>query len=125
MAVIIKASERFPRSGTRAVTVAFKDTDGSAVTPDTVTWTLTNRSEFGTAPSIINLRDAVSVTPSTTVNIVLTGLDLAFLTGEKGCETVQRLLLIEYVYDSATMGNNVPDKIQYEFEIQNFQHLDV
>jgi hypothetical protein len=125
MSVIITATELFPRNGVRGIQIAFKDTDLSAVTPASIAWTLTNRPSSGIVPSVVNSRDAVAVTPASTVTIVLSGSDLDFLTPEAGSPQVDRALLVSWTYNSATLGTAVTDMFQYNFQISNFSHLTV
>ena len=56
------------------VNAAFEDEDGNAKSPDSVTWTLTDK--YGT---IINSREDVSETPGTSIDMVLYGDDLQIL----------------------------------------------
>ena len=58
---------------TFVITVRFFDEDEVAMTPVTATWTLTKLN--GT---VINSRSAVSITPATSANIVLSGADLDY-----------------------------------------------
>lgn len=77
---------------------AFTDENGDPVTPDSVLWTLTT-----TAGTVVNSRCNVSISPSATVNIVLSGDDLAMLTETEEIEN--RQLLVEAEYTSATFGS--------------------
>ncbi len=86
--------------GTYKMTAAFTDSAGNAVTPDTIIYTLTN-----VEGTIINSREAVSVTPATSVNVTLSGHDLAMQSGESG--SVERIFTLEAVYDSDE-GSNLP-----------------
>ena len=86
--------------GTYQMTAAFTDLAGNAVTPDTIIYTLTNVER-----TIINDREAVSVTPATSVNVILSGHDLAMQVGESG--PVKRVFTLEVVYDSDE-GTNLP-----------------
>lgn len=122
MAVTTFASETFPEEGIRVISCSFTDEDGTAVTPDSVAWTLTKRPKYvGDTATVINSREDVSETPSTTVNIVLSGDDLALLTAEVDDNEafVERELLVKFVYDS-TYGNNLPGRARYIFRIDNF-----
>jgi len=76
-------------SGT--VSVGFK--------PGTAAWTLSD--EDG---DVINSRSSVTLTPASSMNIVLQGDDLA-ITG-----TVRKIvkLMVEGIYSSDTFGNNLP-----------------
>ena len=93
---------------TYVVTAAFTDEDGDAVTPNTVTWTLTT-----TNGTVINSREDVSITPDTSVDIVLSGDDLAV-----GSNGRYRILTVEAVYDSS-YGTDLPLKARCAFEIEN------
>jgi len=87
---------------TYLATAAFFDAAGGAVTPNvgTIKWTLSD-----IEGTIINSRDNVVIASDTSVNIVLSGKDLALQTGETG--TVKRLLTVVAVYDS-TEGTDLP-----------------
>lgn len=123
MGVMITATEVFPRRGVRGIEVTFKDTDLSLVTPTAIDWTLTNRPGRGIVSTTINSRDAVVVTPASSITIVLNNLDLDFLTAEGNPSFVDRALLVHWTYNSATLGNGVADYFQYNFTISNFAHL--
>ena len=90
----------------------FKDesTPPLAMTPNTINWTLTDLS--GT---VINSRTKVSVTPASTVYIVLQGDDLA-LSGTS--VSAIREVRVSGSYDSAH-GNNLPYNRALRFEILN------
>lgn len=96
--------------GVYAVTVGpFVDETGDAVTPSAITWTLSDR-----AGAAVNGRTGVSVTPGSTVTIVLQGEDLQI------ADTLhdnRRELLIEWTYDSS-LGNDLPGKDALYFEVQ-------
>jgi len=70
MATIL--SEKAKERSTFAITAAPTDSDGAAVTPTTMAWKLTD-----IAGNVINGRSSVSLTPSTSMSIVLHGADLA------------------------------------------------
>ncbi len=79
---------------TFVVTASFVDAAGVAAVPKSgLNWTLTNSS--GT---VINSRSSVVIAPAASVDIVLSGLDLAMQTGERG--KVRRVLTIQGTYDS-------------------------
>ena len=123
MAVTTFADEVFPEEGTRVISCSFTDEDGNAVTPDSIAWTLTKRKKYqGDTASIINSREGVSETPASTIYIVLTGDDLALLTAEAEEAFVERVLSVSYVYDS-TYGNNLTNKAQYVFRIENADYV--
>ena len=91
------------------LTIAFTDEDGSAVTPDSITWDLTD-----TDGNAINSRTTVSVAvPASSINITLSGDDLAI----PRPEMLWRVVTIEAVYDSS-YGSNLPLKDEIMFEIQ-------
>jgi len=80
---------------TYVITASFTDEDGSAVVPDTVTWTLTD-----TLGTVINSRQDVSETPASSIEIVLTGDDLAV----DGYNSPVRVFTVEGTYTSLTHG---------------------
>ena len=87
---------------TYLATAAFTDAAGDPVTPNanTIKWTLSDME--GT---VINSRLNIVITSDTSVDIVMSGDDLALQTGEVG--TVKRLLTVVAVYDS-TEGSDLP-----------------
>jgi hypothetical protein len=96
---------------TYVVTVSFTNKAGTPVTPDSCTWSLTT-----SAGAIVNARTAVNITPlATSVDIVLSGLDLALQTGETN--EGLRLLTVQAVYTS-TEGSSLPLKEEYLFRIR-------
>lgn len=94
---------------TLVLTAAPVDETGAAVTPSAMTWTLTDR-----AGDVVNSRSAVSVTPGTSVAIVLSGADLQI--GPTFHDN-RRELLIEYTYSSSA-GSNLPGGYVVRFEIE-------
>ena len=98
---------------TYIVVATFKDEDGTLVIPNSITWTLTD--EIGT---IINARENVAIgTPASTINIVLSALDLAMQTSETA-GTIGRVVTVNAVYNS-TLGSNLPLKGEVKFYIDN------
>lgn len=93
------------------VTASFKDAAGDAVVPNSVTWTLTDKE--GT---VINSRTGESETPAASIDIVLSGLDLAIQAGESYFG--ERILTVEAVYNS-TEGTNLPLKAEVHFIVDN------
>ena len=126
MAVTTFESEgTFPEKGIRGIKVVFTDDDGNAVVPNTGTikWTLTDRpANQSTTTTIINSREQIDIASASTIYIVLEGDDLALQSGELSEGTVERVLTVEYQYDSANLGNNVDDKAQYVFQIENMYY---
>lgn len=102
----IKAIEE----ATYIITAAFTDEDGNAETPKAgLVWTLTDGNG-----NIVNDREDVALIEATSIDIVLSGDDLAVLAGE----TQTRILLIEGTYDSA-LGSDLPIRDEATFEITN------
>ena len=94
---------------TFVITAAFTDETGGAVTPSSVTWTLTNR-----AGTVINSREDVAETPGTSVDIVLSGNDLQ-ITDALGRD---RVVTIESVYYS-DLGTDLTLKDWVYFTVDN------
>lgn len=93
---------------TYVIIASFTDEEGEAVVPQSgLNWTLTDRKG-----NVINERDAVTISPSTSVTIVLTGADLDADDGPV------RILTIEGAYDS-DLGSGLPLKEQVTFHISN------
>lgn len=87
--------------GTGVITASFTDEDDVAVIPNTLTYSLV---KYG---SIVNSREDVPITPATSVNIVLSCLDLVAGTTK---------IIIEGTYDSS-LGSNLPIKKWDCFEV--------
>ena len=106
MARIALTTEAVEQS-TYVVPVTFRDENGTAIAPTSATWTLTN--EYGI---VVNSRADVAISPlAATVNIVLTGADLAML-GE--LDNRKRLLLVEATYSSSLgAGLNLREEIEF------------
>ena len=106
MSRVILTEEAVEQS-TYVVPVTFRDENGAAIAPTAATWTLTN--EYGV---VVNSRADVAISPlAATVNIVLTGADLAML-GE--LDNRKRLLLVEATYSSSLgAGLNLRDEIEF------------
>lgn len=93
------------------VKVQFRDENDSAITPDTLQWTLTDNKG-----NVVNNRSNVSVgSPSSTNYIVLKGDDLG-ITQNRGRT---RVLIVEATYTSATYGADLPLKESAEFIIKD------
>lgn len=93
---------------TFVVTAHFTDEDGAQVVPETIVWSLSN--DKG---KIINNREDISVTPASTINIVLTGADLAI-----GNDGQIREVAVEATYNS-TRGTGLHLKGRCTFNIEN------
>ena len=108
MAVAIVVNER----STIAFTISFFDENDDPVTPTSATWTLTDQD--GT---VINSRsDVVISSLAEEVTIVLSGADTA-LTSDSDVGT--RRLLVEAVYNSATLGNGLPLNDEQGFKVKD------
>ena len=94
---------------TFVITVAFQDEQGNAVTPNELTWTLTDMNG-----NIINGRDQVSITPASSVDIVLSGDDLAL----EGDAPELRVLTVAGTY-SSDIGSDLPIKDSVRFIVDN------
>lgn len=118
--MIIESEEVLVKNGTSILTILLKDENDVAVVPvsDSVKWNLINRPKYGETPTVINNRSNVAIASASTLNITLSGSDLSFLTTELSNKQVRRILIISYLYNSAN-GNNLSDKVQYEFKIEN------
>lgn len=100
-------SAKATNEGTYIITCTYLDSEGDAVTPNALTWSLTDYDG-----NTINSRsDVVIVTPSTTNAVVLGAADLD---NDDGTE---RVFTIEGTYNSVTYGNNLPLRAQANFII--------
>jgi len=99
---------------TYIITCAFVDEDDDAVTPDadTITWSL-----MDTNGNIINSREDVAIASLSSIDVVLSGDDLAIQTGETG-GFVSRRFLVKAVFDSDA-GNNLPLRDEAIFSLEN------
>jgi len=99
---------RAVEGSTYVVTAAFTDEDENDVTPNELTWTLTDR--YG---NTINEREDEEITPDTSVDIVLTGDDLQVSDDEK---VTVLTVTVEGTYNS-DLGNNLPIKDKCTFPV--------
>lgn len=105
--------DRLAEKSTGVATCAFKDENGQAVTPTSATWTLSD-----TSGTVINSREDVVISSlDTSVDIVLSGDDLAISAGFAG-DAEERVLTVEAVYDS-DLGSDLPAKAECHFYIEN------
>ena len=94
---------------TFALELAITDENGDPLTPNTLTWTLTNL-----AGNVINERAGIEfATPASTVTVVLTGDDLAL---PERADPL-RVVTLEGTYDS-DLGNDLPLKEEVQFTIR-------
>jgi hypothetical protein len=99
---------------TYIVRATYYDEDDTAVTPDSVTWSLVDGDGH-----IVNSREDVSIAvPSTYNDIVLGAADLRC----KGTRDASRTMIVKYVYDSATV-TNAPGIAQVSFQVHNMQNV--
>ncbi|HEY4690298.1 MAG TPA: hypothetical protein VIK33_13365 [Anaerolineae bacterium] len=95
---------------TFALELAITDENGDPLTPNTLTWTLTDL-----AGNVINERAGIEIaTPASTVTVVLSGDDLAL--PERAAPL--RVVTLEGTYDS-DLGNDLPLKEEVQFPIRN------
>ena len=90
------------RGSSYAINSVCKDEDGTVVTPDSAEYTLTDAN--GT---VINSLSGVSMTPSESMDVMLSGDDLEFETAEKGTYQVTRIFTVTAQYDS-DIENDLP-----------------
>jgi len=96
------------------ITCVFRDEDGELVVPDTITWALTTSN--GT---IINEREDVEVvTPASSIDILLSGNDLAVVEMGNGI-SYERRITIQATYTS-DLGAGIPLKAEAKFLLSNF-----
>lgn len=91
---------------TKVVAVSFFDEALAAMTPTSVTWSL-----YDEDGAIVNNRSDVVAIPATTVNIVLSGNDVVFVS-----PTSQRILVVEAVY-TGVYGVGLPLKDYFKFTV--------
>ena len=102
---------RANEESTYIITAAFTDEDGVAVTPNTLTWTLTDADGI-----VINDREEEVIAPAASVDIVLQGADLALQSGES--LQALRILTVEGTYDSDA-GTDLPIKAACKFVVED------
>ena len=111
MATILTVNAR--ERSTYVITVAFKDEDGQDVVPTSAVWTLTD--EDGT---VINSRQDVAISPlAASVDVVLTGADLAVDTGFAGTAQ-ERIFTVKAVYTSS-LGSGLTLTGACKFNVEN------
>jgi hypothetical protein len=98
-----------------AILVHFKNENAEPVVPKEAAWTL-----FDKAGNVINYRKNVAISPlSSTSQIVLTRLDLKPDTTQKKGVAQERILRVKSVYDSITMGTDLPLIGELHFFVEN------
>lgn len=96
---------------TYVVVVKPQDEDGTAVTPNSMSYTLTN--EYG---RIVNSKDHVVITPSTEASVVLSAADVKYAEGTR------RRVILEGKYNS-TLGSSMDLVDWTEFGIEDVPHV--
>ncbi len=101
--------DTFNEKTTGYITLAFTDEDGTAVTPDSATYTLYNEA----TGAIINSRDAVSISGlASSYDLELTPDDNVIVDVTKIREA--HILMIEWTYNTDKKG-----KDEYRFKVEN------
>lgn len=95
---------------TYLIDVSFTDQNGAPVTPSTVSWSLCR--DDGT---YVNNRNAVAITPASTVTVVLSGVDLAL---DAPADSQMRVLVVTAVANT-TYGVALPFVSETSFQIQH------
>jgi len=103
--------------GTIVISCAFFDESGNSVVPTEIKWTLIDKDSV----VINNLEQVVFSTPAASVDIVLSGDDLAMQDGETE-RYARRFFVLEAKYDSS-IGTNLPLKDQAMFLIENLKYI--
>lgn len=105
---------RAVEQSTFVVTAAFTDETGAAVVPNSgLTWSLYARVGSPPVDTVVNSRDQVAIASAASVDIVLSGDDLALVAGQ----SKTRYVLVEGTY-SSTLGT-LPLKDEVSFEIDD------
>jgi len=113
------ADIEFDEESSGSIVVEFEDRDGDDVIPTSIKWTLTTTDGV----TIINEREQEDVeTPAASIEILLSGNDLALLTAEISDRTVARKLTIEAVYDS-DLGDDLPLNSEKSFSVRNLAYI--
>lgn len=94
---------------TVAAVASFRDEAGELIIPSVIKWTLTDGDG-----NVINNQANIDIVPANTVNIVLSGDDLAMTAGDDG----RRQVVIRAVYDG-TLGDDLPIVGVLEFTVRN------
>ncbi len=106
-------SVRANEKGTLIVSSSFTDEDGTAVIPETLTWTISK-----TDGTIVNARQDVAASAAETVKIVLSGDDLQIFPGDN----LQRVLTLKATYNS-TLGTGLPLNDEVYFSIEDLVNV--
>ena len=93
----------------------FTDEEGAAITPDTVSYSLTD-----TKGNVVNSLDGVALSPALEVNIVLSGADLVV---SDTFYNNDRVLTVEATY-SSTIGTGLPLKMEALFAVSDLVKIE-
>ncbi len=103
--------------GTFVITADFTDEEGAAVVPNSgLKWHLTNDK----GKIVINSRSDQAISSASSVSIVLSGDDLAFLNDRN--DTEGRVLTIEGTYDGS-LGVDLPLVAECIFTVYNMKKI--
>jgi hypothetical protein len=116
MSAVRKLSDLANEKSTYAINVAFTDEDGDAMTPNSISWDLTD-----TSGTVINSREGEVIAPDTAVDIVLSGDDLEIIDTAKNAE--ERELTVYGTFDS-DLGSDLPYKDAIKFDVINLVAVD-
>lgn len=83
---------------------------GVAVTPVTIAWSLTD----GKGTTVNSRTDVAVAVPAATIYIALAPADLAVADG------YERVMTLEWTYDSDVYGSGVADGLQIKFSIERW-----
>lgn len=101
--------------GSGAILVYFKNENNEPVVPKEAAWTLIDK-----IGNVINYRKNVPISPlDSTSRIVLSRLDLKPDTTLKKDVAQERILRVKSVYDSMTMGSDIPLNNDLHFFVDN------
>lgn len=103
-------TEWAPEEGTYIITATFTDEDNEEESPESLFWSLRNSNG-----EIVNDKENIEITPSTTISIVLSGDDLTIPENDDGI----RFLTITGTYNSS-LGMGLPLTGEIAFNIKNF-----
>lgn len=96
---------------TYSIVAEFSDEAGNPMAPNVLYWSLYKGRDV-----VVNNRYQIGITPAASVEIVLSGADLALVRGE----TRNRVLIIEGTYDS-DVGLGLPLKDAVRFTIKDLK----
>lgn len=101
--------DSFYEGSTPTLTITFSDQDGNSITPESFQYRIEN--EDGTV-----IRDWTTVTPASSIMVVLSETDTAMVDETKAQE--KRVVYMEFTYDGGKKGKGV-----YVFYVRNLSPL--